>query len=545
MNRTTTILSALLAALLLAAAFAGCAQNGKTPAAPEGAGDGTTLRQTASKTDADGSGQAPDKDETPVDTAVFPDVPTAKVLSEDGLTFRIYGDHAAVLTLEKRLKKAEIPAQIDGIPVTEVAPNGFKNQAKLTTLTLPEGLVKIGESAFEGCTALTEVILPESLTSLGENAFSSCKKLSSLQIGHRLETLPYHCFALTALTAIEIPEGVKVIEKAFSGDFVSTDARVVITLPSTIEKLDTAFIYGDHVTLELHVDDYFAVFDLPSSRTVEAPDSVPDGYGLPTEQTVYFQKWSCGCAELYQNGDRIVRPFFPQDCAEIPAYCFYRVAFLESALEVPEGITAIGDYAFTGSTFEEIDLPSTVVTIGTGAFKEMKSLRRVDVKEGLESIGGSAFEGSPIEEIYLPSTLTVIYPKAFKDTQIAEIATCAVSLFDCFSNMPQLKKLTLLEGVYNFQGVTDCPLLESVSLPGSLGMPSASILYHSNLLYEAVNGMPPADYFIHPVGEAALFKRCPMLTNVTISPDCKYYAFENGRIVFKDFEIENNDDYAD
>ena len=50
------------------------------------------------------------------------------------------------------------------------------------TLTIPEGVTSIGNSAFGHCSGLTAVSIPKSLTSMGENAFYECEGLTAVYI---------------------------------------------------------------------------------------------------------------------------------------------------------------------------------------------------------------------------------------------------------------------------------------------------------------------------------------------------------------------------
>ena len=67
-----------------------------------------------------------------------------------------------------------VPATLDGSPVTEIAADAFAEQTKLTSVTLPDGLMKIADDAFFNCTSLKTITLPDSVTSLTGAAFSGC-----------------------------------------------------------------------------------------------------------------------------------------------------------------------------------------------------------------------------------------------------------------------------------------------------------------------------------------------------------------------------------
>ncbi len=81
-----------------------------------------------------------------------------------GLTYMYEGTGADIV----------IPTIKDGIPVTEINEEGFSNQdvsSKLTTITVPEGIKKIGKAAFKNCAQLSSITLPSTLESIEADAF--------------------------------------------------------------------------------------------------------------------------------------------------------------------------------------------------------------------------------------------------------------------------------------------------------------------------------------------------------------------------------------
>lgn len=75
-----------------------------------------------------------------------------------------------------------VPATLDGSPVTEIAADAFAEQTKLTSVTLPDGLMKIADDAFFNCTSLKTITLPDSVTSLTGAAFSGCTQEITLTL---------------------------------------------------------------------------------------------------------------------------------------------------------------------------------------------------------------------------------------------------------------------------------------------------------------------------------------------------------------------------
>lgn len=86
----------------------------------------------------------------------------------------------------KKKKTITIPTYVtyNGVKykVTSIAAKCFKNNKKLTTVKISNGVTKIGTSAFEGCTNLKTVTIGTGLQTIGKNAFKNCKKLQNLTI---------------------------------------------------------------------------------------------------------------------------------------------------------------------------------------------------------------------------------------------------------------------------------------------------------------------------------------------------------------------------
>ena len=92
---------------------------------------------------------------------------------------------------------------------------------------------------------------------------------------------------------------------------------------------------------------------------------------------------------------------------------------------LPEGVTAIGDYAFRGcSSLQEVALPATLAAIGKSAFARCRSLKEIALPDTLAAIGRGAFQRcSSLQEIALPDTLAAIGDRAFQGcSSLQEVA---------------------------------------------------------------------------------------------------------------------------
>lgn len=89
-----------------------------------------------------------------------------------------------------------LPATLDGYVVSAIADHAFEANWDIVSVTMPNGLTTIGESAFMDCGSLTTVTIPETVSTIRRAAFASC----------------------SSLTSITLPETVSIVmEEAFTG----------------------------------------------------------------------------------------------------------------------------------------------------------------------------------------------------------------------------------------------------------------------------------------------------------------------------------------
>src|SRR6476646_4089829 len=68
---------------------------------------------------------------------------------------------------------AVIPAQMYGMPVVSIGDHAFYYR-NITSVTIPEGITSIADSAFEECLVLRSLTIPDSVVSIGNYAFATC-----------------------------------------------------------------------------------------------------------------------------------------------------------------------------------------------------------------------------------------------------------------------------------------------------------------------------------------------------------------------------------
>lgn len=94
--------------------------------------------------------------------------------------------------------------------------SSLKYHNNITSVTIPNTVVTIGNFAFSDCHALKKIIIPKSVKSIGNSAFYNCENLSKLTLSNGVQTIGNNAFYNTGLKSVVIPASVKKIgDKAF------------------------------------------------------------------------------------------------------------------------------------------------------------------------------------------------------------------------------------------------------------------------------------------------------------------------------------------
>ena len=87
----------------------------------------------------------------------------------------------------------ELPAAVDGIPVTVISDEVFKGHPEITEIHLPDGITDLGEFVFDGCSGLRHLELPKQLSRLWGYTFVRCG-LEELTLPDGVRSIPPFCF---------------------------------------------------------------------------------------------------------------------------------------------------------------------------------------------------------------------------------------------------------------------------------------------------------------------------------------------------------------
>ncbi len=106
----------------------------------------------------------------------------SKLTETDGYHFYNGGDgENYLLYYTGDETKLTLPANINGSGYT-IYENAFYHWESMKSVTIPNGVTRIGKRAFYYCESLSSVKFPDSLTSIGEEAFAGCRDLNSIPL---------------------------------------------------------------------------------------------------------------------------------------------------------------------------------------------------------------------------------------------------------------------------------------------------------------------------------------------------------------------------
>lgn len=252
----------------------------------------------------------------------------------------------------------------------------------------------IAANAFRDNTKITSVSIPASVTTIGDGAFAGCTKLTSFTV-----------------------EGENKNYSTVGGVLMSKDGSTIVAYPAGL-NLATYTVSASITTISPSAFAGCANLTAFEVAGGNARFTVVDDVLYNSDITTLI---------AYPAGKSSSSFTLPETVETIGDYAFYRATKLSAitlrdriyeadgkTVDIP-GISAIGSYAFYGCTgLTEITIPNITSSVNTYAFAECTKLAEVNIGSGLKTISTHCFEGcTAIVNLVIPETVEVIDDYAF------------------------------------------------------------------------------------------------------------------------------------
>lgn len=388
----------------------------------------------------------------------------------------------------------EIPAEIDGLPVTRVEDDAFIKQNQLVEVVIPASVIEIGstafhdcenlqvftvaeenpvycvkngllldkgekvlircpsgrygevtdipntvflisDAAFADCSSLSKIELPISVLSIGAMAFSNCQSLSEVIVPSGVQTLPDSAFAdCIALQRVTLSEGLTNISVAA---FRNCTALQEVQLPDTLESIKSNAFENCSSLQRMH---------LPAAVSELSANAFSGCISLSEVTVAAENPYYTAVDGVLMTADQATLVYYPPCSSQsdytvpetvktIDSYAFQDAMQLQF-LTVPETVETIEPYAcYDANSLKEVMLNGASV-ISAYAFQSCDQLEAVVFGDGVQEVQTGAFLDCPsLKSIILPKTITTIEDYAFGyQTDSAEAGTYSMvkGFFICF-----------------------------------------------------------------------------------------------------------------
>ena len=320
--------------------------------------------------------------------------------------------------------------------------NLYINGKKITDLTIPDGITKIGDYAFNGCPGITSLTLSASLSEIGAEAFSACSGITSMSLSNSLRKIGAKAFQrCTGICKLDLPEGVTSIgERAFYG----CSSIKEISMSSTIRTIGQDCFNKDFYSanqMSIEKVDFASVESLCAIR-----------FGNEYSNPLWYTK------KLLVNGKEITDLVIPEGVTDIGDYVFEYCAGLKS-IHFPESIKEIGESFVECTGLERVEYASVKSLCGIffrgdyyanplryahNLYIDGKEITDLYIPEGVESVGSCAFMWSNITSVTLSDDVKGMEGAAF-------------------ANCPKLKSIKFGKGIKFIKaGFRECPEFDHV-----------------------------------------------------------------------------------
>lgn len=333
--------------------------------------------------------------------------------------------------------------------VTTIGNSAFYFTNSLTTLTFASSsnLLSIGSTAFES-TGLTSIKIPASVTTIGNSAFLNVLSLTSVSFGagSNLQSIGANAFQSTAIEEVTIPSGVTEIG-TYSFYAISGLQRVTFLGNAPVATAEGAFSGCGGCEVRVYV-----------SATATGFAEAGEIWNQMTVVKV-GGTYNCVTGEVSTGSFTVENLVVTSDES------------CSGTAEIPHGVYAIASEVFKNSSVASVTLPSTVLSVGDGAFSNADALTSITVasfNREFESVDGVLFDYGKAELVQypagkaqttytIPSGVQTIRSRAFEGAGNLTAVTIPVSVDSiggsAFASASALTSITVAGANESFRAV--------------------------------------------------------------------------------------------
>ena len=324
---------------------------------------------------------------------------------------------------------------------------------------------------------IERVVIEDGVTTIGDYSFEWCYRLSSVSIPNSVTSIGEHAFenCTLYLSSVTIGNSVTSIgEYAFNG----CSRLSSITIGNSVKSIgsaafeDCSALTAVHYTgdeagwCEIRFDDYEAN-PLYYAHNLYIDNTLVTDLVIPESVTEIKDYAFSGCS--------VTQVTIGNSVTSIGDYAFCKCSGL-SSVTIGNSVESIGGYAFSDcSGLTSIIIPNSVTSIGEAAFELCTSLSSITIPNSVTSIGDNAFcKCSGLTFITIPNSVTSIGDYAFEDCTgltFVTIPNSVKSIGDCaFLRCTSLFSITIPNSVTSIGGsaFNDCTSLSYVTIGNSV-----------------------------------------------------------------------------
>ena len=292
--------------------------------------------------------------------------------------------------------------------VTTLGEYAFSSCWSITSLTISNNITSIPKDAFSGCRNLTNVDIPQSVISIGNSAFEYCSGMTNINFKEGITSIGARAFFSTPLMEVVLPSTVNYLG-LYSFDNVTSSVKILATTPPSIDKVP--FSHNDRPVIFVpsnSVNAYKEAFSSYTDDIYAIGAEVPIKFKCKFNDNTYYTKY-----ETIGGNSHVGEIYSAHTTVNIKQSNIV-------GIEIGSATTTIGDYTFQkGNSFggnysnvKYVTIPSSVTKIGISAFAGCTSLEKVTIYSTVPPNIKDFVFGKSTCPIYVPSASVDAYKAA-------------------------------------------------------------------------------------------------------------------------------------